>query len=75
MKKIGATLAAAVALLLGSGAQAQDSYPNKPIRLVVGFAAGGGNDILARIFNTKLGEALGQPVIIENKPEIGRAHV
>ena len=71
MKKIGATLAAAVALLLGSGAQAQDSYPNKPIRLVVGFAAGGGNDILARIFNTKLGEALGQPVIIENKPGAG----
>ncbi len=71
MNKIGAMLVAAVALLSGSGVQAQDSYPNKPIRLVVGFAAGGGNDILARLFNTKLGEALGQPVIVENRPGAG----
>lgn len=43
-------------------------YPNKPIRIVVGFAAGGGNDIIARIFGQKLSESLGQPVIIDNKP-------
>jgi tripartite-type tricarboxylate transporter receptor subunit TctC len=52
-------------------AQAQANYPNRPIKMVVGFAAGGGNDIIARIIGQKLQEALGQPVIIENKPGAG----
>ena len=43
-------------------------YPSKPIHLIVGFAAGGGNDIIARVFGQKLSESLGQPVIVENKP-------
>ncbi len=43
-------------------------YPTKPIHLIVGFAAGGGNDIIARVFGQKLSESLGQPVIVENKP-------
>jgi tripartite-type tricarboxylate transporter receptor subunit TctC len=43
-------------------------YPTKPIHIVVGFTAGGGNDIIARVYGQKLSEALGQPVIIENKP-------
>lgn len=43
-------------------------YPTRPIHVVVGFAAGGGNDIIARIFGQKLSESLGQPVIIDNKP-------
>jgi tripartite-type tricarboxylate transporter receptor subunit TctC len=54
-------------LALTAPAIAQD-YPVKPIRLIVGFAAGGGNDIIARVFGQKLSESLGQPVIVENKP-------
>jgi tripartite-type tricarboxylate transporter receptor subunit TctC len=43
-------------------------YPTRPIHIIVGFAAGGGNDMIARIFGQKLSEGLGQGVIIENKP-------
>jgi tripartite-type tricarboxylate transporter receptor subunit TctC len=43
-------------------------YPARPIHIIVGFAAGGGNDMIARIFGQKLSEGLGQGVIIENKP-------
>ena len=52
-------------------ALAQAEYPNRPIRIVVGFTPGGGNDIIARVFGQKLSESLGQPVIIENKPGAG----
>lgn len=47
------------------------NYPNRIVKLVVGFAAGGGNDIIARIISQKLEERLGQPVIVENKPGAG----
>src|SRR4029079_13323883 len=42
--------------------------PRKPIRFVVGYAAGGGNDIFARLVGDKVRELLGQPVVIENRP-------
>ena len=43
------------------------AYPNKPVRLVLGYTAGGGTDIVARMVGTKLGESLGQPFVVENK--------
>jgi tripartite-type tricarboxylate transporter receptor subunit TctC len=46
-------------------------YPNKPIRFIVGFAAGGGTDLLARIVGAKLSDIVGQPVIIENRTGAG----
>jgi tripartite-type tricarboxylate transporter receptor subunit TctC len=54
------------ALLIGA-AQAQD-YPNKPIRMVVGFPPGGGTDVVARIIAPRYSELLGQSVVIENRP-------
>jgi tripartite-type tricarboxylate transporter receptor subunit TctC len=63
MKTFLVVLACAVA----ASAQAQ-SFPSKPIRFIVPYAAGGTSDILARQIAPKLGEALGQPAIVENKP-------
>src|SRR5512139_1084925 len=59
--------AAAGIVVLTPRADAQE-YPARPIHIIVGFAAGGGNDIIARVFGQKLSESLGQPVIVENKP-------
>jgi tripartite-type tricarboxylate transporter receptor subunit TctC len=47
------------------------NYPSKPIRLIVGFAAGGGNDIFARLVGQKLSELIGQTLVIENRPAAG----
>ena len=63
MKRVGILVAA----LWMTGAFAQ-TYPSKPIRIVVPYAAGGTSDILARQIGPKLNEAWGQPVVIENKP-------
>src|SRR5690349_10302016 len=48
-------------------AAAQD-YPAKPIHIIVGYAAGGGNDIIVRVMQPEMTKGLGQPVIVENKP-------
>ena len=64
-----------VALLAGlsvvSQAQAQSTYPQKPVRLIVPFAPGGASDILARTLGQKLSETTGQAFVIENKPGAG----
>lgn len=44
------------------------SYPNRFVRMVLGYSAGGGTDVVARIIADKLSERLGQPVVVENKP-------
>jgi tripartite-type tricarboxylate transporter receptor subunit TctC len=51
-----------------AGAAEAQPYPLRPVRLVVGQAAGGGMDMLARLLAQRMGESLGQPVIVENKP-------
>jgi len=55
------------ALGLSGLAQAQ-SYPDKPVRIIVGYAAGGGNDIIVRVMQPEMQKGLGQAVIVENKP-------
>lgn len=63
-----AILIAALVLIALKPAWAEDSYPTRPIRLIVGFAAGSSGDVVARIVGHKLGELLKQTVIVENKP-------
>jgi Uncharacterized protein conserved in bacteria len=59
-------LALSLLALFGTAAHAQ-GYPQKPIRLLVPFAAGGTTDLIARIISEPLGRELGQPVVVENK--------
>ena len=60
-----------VGLMLAGTASAQSGYPNKPIRLVVPFPAGGSVDVTSRSLAQKLSEQLGQPVIVDNRPGAG----
>ena len=60
-------MAASVVAGLTGAAYAQDAYPSRPIKILVGFPAGGPSDIPARIIGEKLRVALGQPVVVENK--------
>jgi tripartite-type tricarboxylate transporter receptor subunit TctC len=69
MSQIRAGFVCGLVLLASLGAaSAQETYPSRPIRLVVGFGAGGPTDIPARFIAEKLGDALGQRVVVENKP-------
>jgi tripartite-type tricarboxylate transporter receptor subunit TctC len=64
-------IAALGAMLMLGSAAAQDDYPNKPIRIVVAFTAGSGNDVTARELARLLYPILGQPVVLENKTGAG----
>ncbi len=61
-------LACLALLLLPASPALAQAWPNKPIRIVVGFPPGGGNDIIARLAGAKMQETWGQSVVIENRP-------
>lgn len=66
----GCALALSLAVLAGGippSVHAQQPWPSKPLRLVVGYAAGGATDVLARLVAMKLGDELGKPVVVENR--------
>ncbi len=70
---LGVLAAAAVIAAHTPEALAQAKFPNRPIRILIPFAAGGGTDVVARILGQKLTEQVGQPIIVEAKPGAGGA--
>src|SRR3954466_15715562 len=68
MKSTALALAIASAAFAAPEESAAQNYPSKPIRLVVGYAQGGGPDVFARLIGQKFGERFGQQGIVENKP-------
>ncbi|MBS0294203.1 MAG: tripartite tricarboxylate transporter substrate binding protein BugE [Proteobacteria bacterium] len=71
LRPVVCALIGGLALAAGSAALAQAAYPNKPIRLIVPFAAGGTTDIIARVVADPLGRELGQAVVVDNKGGAG----
>ena len=74
--RVTTAVAALSMVVVCSGAQAApnpgaESYPSKPIRFLVGFPPGGGNDTMARMFGQKISDRLGRPVVIDNRPGAG----
>lgn len=72
MTRLISLLAVAACLLLGAAAPAQaQDYPNRPIKMLVGFAAGGITDLTARLIQEEMAAALGQPVVVDNRAGAG----
>jgi tripartite-type tricarboxylate transporter receptor subunit TctC len=70
---VNCAVSASILFIAPDTLYAQQDYPSKPIRIVVGVAPGGATDILARVIGTKMSENLRQQVIVENRP--GANHV
>jgi tripartite-type tricarboxylate transporter receptor subunit TctC len=68
MKVVAAVVSACLCLLNAAGAEAQDRYPARQMRLIVPFVAGGPGDIVGRLLASRLADGLGQPVMVENRP-------
>ena len=64
-------IATLFAMLFATPLAAQENFPNRPIRIIVPFAAGGPSDIVARLLAPKMMTVLGQPVIVDNRPGAG----
>jgi len=72
VRALGRNWCLALGLMASLGlAHAQDAWPTRPIKLLVGFAPGGSSDMVARLIATPLGERLGQPVVVENRAGAG----
>ncbi|MGZ8211994.1 MAG: tripartite tricarboxylate transporter substrate-binding protein, partial [Burkholderiales bacterium] len=71
MTRIGVAALVWIALALLQGAAAQTAYPVKPIRIIVGSSAGGGGDTMARLMSQAMATALGQQVVVDNRPGAG----
>ena len=70
-RRAALALLAIVATALAAHAQGADAFPARPITLVVPFAPSGGNDIMARLVGERMGKALGQQIVVENRPGAG----
>ncbi len=70
-RRAALALLAIVATALAAQAQGTDAFPARPITLVVPFAPSGGNDIMARLVGERMGKALGQQIVVENRPGAG----
>ena len=71
LRMTGLVAATLLAVFANDTARAQGDYPNKPIRLVVGFTPGSVADITARVLGNRMGQILGQSVVVENRPGAG----
>ena len=70
MKNLGrrGIMAAGAALAVAPAARAQGAYPDRPVKFVVGFPAGGATDVVGRLLGQRVGELLGKQIVVENKP-------
>ena len=71
LRRFGFTLASLLVLSASLGALAADVYPSRPVKILVGYSAGGAVDLIARLVGQKMSLVLGQPFIVENKPGAG----
>ena len=62
---------ATLALIMGAASTLAQQYPNKPIRLIVPYPAGGATDVVARLVSERMSEDLGQQIFVENRPGAG----